>query len=75
MEMCKTGSLVCTDQAVFFYNLNQNNPRCKKVLVMMTSLQNIVIAGDQGLLILKGSKFVKDDQATKYYNKKNDVLW
>ena len=29
-----------------------------KVLVMMTSLQNIVISGAQGLLMLMGSKFL-----------------
>ena len=50
-----------------------------KVLVMMTSLQNIVISGAQGLLMLMGSKFLikmtrpqnivifdKDDQAAKH---------
>ena len=38
-----------------------------KVLVMMTSLQNIVISGAQGLLMLMGSKFFgKDDQAVKH---------
>ena len=38
-----------------------------KVLVMMNSLQNIVISGAQGLLMLMGSKyfFDKDDQAAK----------
>ena len=46
-----------------------------KVLVMMNSLQNIIISGDQGLLMLMGSKFFdKDDQAanTVFYL---DVLW
>ena len=38
-----------------------------KVLVMTTSLQNIVISGAQGFLILMGSNFFdKDDQAAKY---------
>ena len=34
-----------------------------KILIIMTSLQNIVISGAQGLLMLIGSK---DDQATKH---------
>ena len=34
---------------------------------MMNSLQNIVISGAQGLLMLMGSKiFDKDDQAAKH---------
>ena len=38
-----------------------------KIFVMMTSLQNIVISGAQGLLMLMGSKFLnKDDQAAKH---------
>ena len=42
-----------------------------KVLVMMNSLQNIVILGAQGLLMLMGSKFFdKDDQAAKHDDKK-----
>ena len=45
-----------------------------KVFGMMNSLQNIVISGAQGLLMLMGLKiFDKDDQAAKHYNK-NSVL-
>ena len=38
-----------------------------KVLVMMNSLQNIVISGVEGLLVVDGIKiFDKDDQAAKH---------
>ena len=38
-----------------------------KVLVMINSLENIVILGAQGLLMLMGSKFFdEDDQASKH---------
>ena len=40
-----------------------------KVLVMMTSLQNIVISGAQGLLMLLGSKFL-----IKMIRPQNNVL-
>ena len=46
-----------------------------KVLVMMSSLQNIVISGAQGLLMLMGSKFLMKmtgPQNTIFYV---DVLW
>ena len=36
----------------------------------MTSLQNIVISGAQGLLMLMGSKFFKDDQAAKHLDER-----
>ena len=39
-----------------------------KILIIMTSLQNIVILGAQGLLMLMGSKFlIKMKQVTKHW--------
>ena len=36
------------------------------VLIIMTSLQNIAISSDQGLLMLMESKFDKGDQVAKH---------
>ena len=44
--------------------------------VMMTSLQNIIISGDQGLLMLMVQEISdEDDQATKHYSFYLNVLW
>ena len=45
-----------------------------KVLVMMTSVQNIVILGAQGLLILMGSKFLIKMTRPQNIKTKNSVL-
>ena len=43
-----------------------------KILIIMTSLQNIVISGAQGLMMLMGSKFLI--MKTKPQNIQNNVL-
>ena len=46
-----------------------------KVLVMMNSLQNIVISGAQGLLMLMGSKILIKMTRPQNIKIKNSVLW